>query len=439
MPKLSNHGPMWAYWTKELQLTKCRFRMTPRKGDSIIQVREVDLDTGKTLRQFTSKHYKLQNDRDIEACAKACLEAHQEGSWGLVKRSADPGQLTWQKLAENCLKDLRQRVPRIGSRKNTEGHLRELSSFSGRVTIDRLEAWALERDPINQPAAFRNRLETISHIGKAGDLDTKKLWESLKEKRPTGSAKKINDAAHLKVRVIPMDEQIEEWLDGMSGLYQWLLALWATYGLRPSEAWHVEKIDEDGWITVPGPPFCKTARHHAPPVRREWLERYQLRENFEKYQRELNERFPIVWDERRGQRIPTNNSVASNAVFQMMERGTIPKLWGLTPDGTGKEWVRPYDLRHSYAIRCETSQDPQMLSTSADQFAAWLGHSLEMHRRIYLRWLTSDREKASKKSRFHQQRPFEKSEVQATKLELPLEVVEQLEQLAAIKRQLGMD
>ena len=211
--------------------------------------------------------------------------------------------------------------------------------------------------------------------------------------RPTGAAKKEQDRRTLKIRAIPTDESLQFWLDRLEGLDQWVFALIATYGLRPSEAWHAEKIDADGWLTIPGEGLTKTDRHFAPPVPAEWLDRYQLRENFKSYQVELRQRWPLKWEERGGLRIPTNNSEVSNALYNKLRDEAIDRLW------VDDEWVRPYDLRHSYAIRCETSTDPDLLSTPAQDFAKWMGHTEEVHKRTYLKFMSRDRELESMKFR----------------------------------------
>ena len=366
--------------------------MYKRVNKPFIFIRE--FEAGQTLAEFSSKIYRHDSDADIAACAAQCIAASQGKGWGgTSKPTAHQIALTWELLAESALANLQARVARIGSRKNAEGHLREIAKMGGPVTAKALERWALQRDPVIQPSAFRNRIETISHINKAGDLRLDETLINLKAQKPTGAAKKEQERQAQKVKAIPTDQVLEEWLDGLEGFEQWTLALIATYGLRPSEAWHVVSIDKDGWVHVPGDGLTKTEEHFAPPQPAHWVDRYDLRKNFKKHQAKLNETWAIVWEERGGLRIPTNNSVVTNSLYHRLYKKRIPQLL------VKEEWVRPYDLRHSYAIRCETSSDPELVATPSEEFAKWLGHTLEIHRRVYLAWMTAERRKAGLKAR----------------------------------------
>ena len=112
----------------------------------------------------------------------------------------------------------------------------------------------------------------------------------------------------------------------------------ATYGLRPHELWHVTGIDEKGWLTVPGGPdandagqalLTKTRTHHVTPVPAEWVEDFQLKKNFEKYQSELRNRWEIQWGvvKNEGQAneitVPVNNDDLGHYLYkQFTMRGT---------------------------------------------------------------------------------------------------------------------
>ena len=385
-----------------------------------------EFEGGVKIAQFSSKIYRCDSDEDIAACAAQCIAASQGKSWGATsKPTAHQSVLTWELLADSALANLQARVARVGSRKNAQGHLAEIAKLPGPVTAKALERWALQRDPVTQPSAFRNRIETISHINKAGDLRLDEVLINLKAKRPTGAVKKERERQTQKIRAIPTDQALEEWLDNLEGFEQWTLALIATYGLRPSEAWHVVSIDEDGWIHVPGDGLTKTEEHFAPPVPAGWVDRYGLRENFENYQSHLNQTWAIAWEQRGGLSIPTNNSVVSNALYRRIYKGQIARL---NVDG---EWVRPYDLRHSYAIRCETSEDPEMVATSSEEFAKWLGHGLEVHKRVYLAYMSADRRKAGLRARVG------KAQKNPAEAGLSDEILAKLAKLAALEKMIG--
>lgn len=415
----------WDHWVAVLGVKKTSFRMCKRANKPFIFIRFED---GEKVRVFSSKIYRHDSDADIAACAAQCIAASQGkgNGWGATsKPTAHQIALTWELLADSALANLQARIARIGSRKNAEGHLAEIAKLSGPVTPKALERWALQRDPVTQPFPFRNRIETISHINKAGDLRLDETLVSLKAKRPTGAAKKEHERRTQKIKAIPTDQALEEWLDGLKGFEQWTLALIATYGLRPSEAWHVVSIDDDGWIHVPGDGLTKTVEHFAPPQPAHWVDRYDLRLNFEKYQAKLNNRWQIIWDERAGVNIPTNNSGVSNSLYERLKSDRITRLF------VGDEWVRPYDLRHSYAIRCETSEDSELAATPSEEFAKWLGHGLEVHKRVYLAYMSAERRKAGLKARVG------KAQENPTEAGLPDDVLAKLAKLEQLERLIG--
>ena len=416
MAKGSQSLNTWDHWVYRLRVINCRFRIAKKERKPFILIREYQ---GKNrLREFSSGVWRPENDADIEAAAKACLAAHKAGEW---PERSKPTELNWPGLAEKTLWNLRERVPRQGSRKNTEAHLKEIATLEGKVKPETLERWAKQRNPVTQPHAFRNRIETISHINKAVEMDLAATIAKLKSLKPTGSAKKLLDQRSQQIHAIPSDDQLQAWLDGFDGHLQWTLALIATYGLRPSEAWHAEGIDDDGWLTIPGEGKTKTETHMAPPVPQHWVERYQLKSNFKLYKGELNTRWKIKWVDKKGILIPTNNSAVSHLLYRRFADGYEPKLW------VDDEWVRPYDLRHSYAIRCEISTDPLMLSTPSEEFAKWMGHGIEVHRRVYLKYMTTERKKASLKARLGKAQPVDLPE----DIQRKLAKLEQLEKLLA--------
>lgn len=411
---------LWAFEVSRLRTVGSRFRMVRKKGKPFIYVREVE--SGKVVQEFSSGRFRHDLDEHVRQCAEECLVAHKRGRWTLSTATSGSSlieDMGWFDLAERARANLRARVAREGSRKNAEGHLTEIGKIRGPITANRLKKWALERDPIAQPSAFRNRLETLSHIDKAGDLDLKPLIAELKAKRPTGAAKKEQERRTQQIRVIPDDLALEAWLDRLDGHVQWTFAMISTYGLRPSEAWHITDIDADGWATIPGEGATKTETHFARPVPERWVERYKLRDNLAKYQAELQERWPVRWEDRGGLRIPLNNSQVSNSLYQELENERIPRL---TVDS---EWLRPYDLRHSYAIRCEGAEE--LAHIPSEEFARYLGHGFEVHKRIYLKHMSPDRQKAASKVRGRKQ------ESPAAGAELPADVLEKLAKLEQLE------
>jgi len=215
----------------------------------------------------------------------------------------------------------------------------------------------------------------------------------------------------------------------------WALALITTYGLRPSEAWHAEGINEKGWLVIPGDGKTKTARHIAPPVPADWLDRYQLKENFHKHQAMLNRRWPIRWEDRDGLLIPVNNTQVSQSLYKRFGTEEIPFLVPADKE-YGGEWVRPYDLRHSYAIRC--FKRPELKKTADEEKARWMGHSLDMHNRVYLRFMSDSDRDAAVMARFESgDAEAPQQENPTVVVELPDDVLAKLAKLEQLEKILG--
>lgn len=389
----------------DLAARRNRYRMVQRSRSPWIYVREYD--AGQVVRTFSTGTFRHDTDADVEACYQRCLLSHSVGRWQAPDGPQVAEALDWPQFAQRVLESVRERIPKVASRAHTEGHLRTIARFSGPVSSVQLERWARECDPISQAHPFRKRLETLAQVQASGLLELGDALARLRALRPRGSARKRQEQRTQRPRAIPTDKALQAWLDRLSGVEQWVFALIATYGLRPSEAWHAEEIDARGWITIPGDGLTKTARHYAPPVPAAWVARYQLAERFSEYQRRLLERWPLKWEERDGIRVPTNNSAVSNYLFKLQRDrpqpngGTYPAqiepLEAPAAEGGGTDWVRPYDLRHAYAIRCFT--DPQVNGLPTEDHAAWMGHGADVHERIYLRWMPASRQKLALQER----------------------------------------
>lgn len=428
----------WDRCVVDLQTRRTRFRMTRQNDSPVIYIREYE--RGRRVRQFSSAHYRHTDDLQIETCYQLCIRCSETGRWEAdLGGNVPTDDLTWPQFAARVEANLRARIARTGSNKNCLGHLKEIAKLNGKPCAIALERWAMMRDPIEQPGAFRNRLETLSHIQKAitsHGLDLTATVAKLKAQRPTGAAKKELEYSSEKPKAIPQDDPLQEWLDNIDEPeVQWLLAMIATYGLRPSEAWHAELIDEKGWVTIPGDGKTKTKLHYAPPVPSKWVKRYHLRENFEEMQKRINARWKIKWEERNGKLIPVNNSEVSNRLYKHMSRGNVIPLMARAEGREGLDWVRPYDLRHSYAVRCFTHEEVNLLPV--EDFARWMGHGVDVHERVYLKWMDQTREKAALQQRHDQrlkenkanQPKVEKSQDLPPDIQARLAKLEQLEAL----------
>ena len=389
----------WDQCVHELRVKGCRFRIRRIPRSDCIYVREYL--GGRVVRDFSVKPYRHDDDAHVALIRDRCLKAHESGRWP-SEAEAVPGEavpnLTWATLATLCRRDIEARIVKEGSRVHAVNHLvKVIGRFSGPVSARRLEEWVLEISPVEKLHQFNRRIETLSQMNKAGVLDLSETLSRLRALRPKGAAEKIRKASSQKVRVIPADAELEAWLDQLEPFLQWVFATIATYGLRPHELWHAEGIDEDGWLTIPGDLRTKTSRHFAPPVPAGWLSRYELAGNWERFHGELNRRWPVRWKEVSGVQIAVNNTAVSNYLYKAFQLSGLQKLWAPKAEGEGVDWCRPYDLRHAYAIRCASSAETG--ESVDEEMARWMGHSVDVHKRIYLRWLSSSREKESLKRR----------------------------------------
>jgi integrase len=385
--------PFWDQCVHELKVRHSRYRIRRHPGSPFIYVRE--MADGRKLGEFSLQPMRWCNRDDIEEARDLCIQGHRKGRWPATQ-SEEPtrGGSDWASLAEACVNDIKLRICKEGSRAHAINDLRKrIAVFRGPVEPQKLQAWVLEHDPRLQLKSFNRRIETLSQIHRSGLMDLTSVLQRLRDMRPKGAAEKIRKASSMRVRVIPSDEDLQHWLDRLEPFHQWVFGCIATYGLRPHELWHAEGIDSQGWISIPGDMKTKTGEHFAPAVPEAWVERYGLRENWERFHGQLNGRWKVRFAEVSGVRIAVNNVAVSNSLYKEFQRKGLQKLWAPVADGEGMDWVRPYDLRHAYAIRCATSAETS--DAFDDDMATWMGYGLDVHRRIYLRWLISSRRKES--------------------------------------------
>ncbi len=155
----------------------------------------------------------------------------------------------------------------------------------------------------------------------------------------------------VQSRVLPSDELIVASIEAMpSTEWRWAYGMLATYGLRPHELFHL-----DCQRLKSGDPILrvcegKTGDRVVFPLYPEWAKRFDLNAC----------RVPNVSGH--------TNSDLGHRVTQVFRRA------GLS--------FRPYDLRHSWAVR--TLEFGLDVSLAAQQ----MGHSNEVHTNIYRAWIT---------------------------------------------------
>ena len=459
--RASKTGSIWDLEVARLQEDGIRFRMYRRPRSRAIQIVEYsESKPTKRVRQFSSGGYfwKDENgdvdEQAIKDCAQLCRDAHEQGSWHAAGGSlARTEAKTWPQFASIALKRIRERIVIDGSRKNAEGHLSPRSKegiprLTGPVCAQALERWALEKDPETQPRAFRNRKQTLEAINNHANLikldDVIANVKKAKGNKKTSYSKDI-EAATQKPRAIPDDEPLRLWLKSIEDEFlRMAFAYQATYGLRSSELWHMESIDEDGWLKIG--PYTKTGERDAFPVPFEWAKEFNLIEKLGWFNRQLIERgHPrVIQTFKRGNKNVkkcTNNDANGNWHGSHIREGSVPKLWAKAEDSTsptaerredGKDWdyCRAYDFRHAFAIRC--FGHPETVMIPDEQTAAWMGHTLPVHIKTYRKWMPSDRKRQAMKE---MREAYVGKPAESTAVDAPCEMAAVMEELARLKKQ----
>ena len=242
-----------------------------------------------------------------------------------------------------------------------QAHAKALHAAKYRLELGRGDnAWskkwapALKKMPPSGPVteAVLLRIIRLMPEGSAGRRDQGNLLcsigESLGLNLPKARAAcRGYGAAQLTPRDIPSDSEIEAaWSRIKLPHWRWMWGVCAAYGLRPHEAANLE-IRPDGKIkiddsTKTGSRICSACPSH-------WISDFQLLD------------LPR----------PTQSTRDLAKVF-----GDALERDGIT--------LRPYVLRHAYAIRLISRKIPITIS------ALMMGHSVDVHSRTYHRWITEE-------------------------------------------------
>lgn len=217
-----------------------------------------------------------------------------------------------------------------------------------------------------------------------------------------------------KPRFIPSKEVLEAWLDLVNRddpLRGWVMAMIATYGLRPHEVWHLHRLpgqcsdpvfvevstfDGDGMTTT------KTGHRFAVALPESWLDRYRLNDlaHSKKMLALLRKRYPIKtatardgslqcfnngdlgrvvthWFNHRGHR-------SSEIPHKLLGEHKPRALPGQKDPAPIQGRCTPYDLRHAWAIRARENT-----TWSTTLKAQAMGHSEAIHDSTYLAGLTA--------------------------------------------------
>lgn len=148
---------------------------------------------------------------------------------------------------------------------------------------------------------------------------------------------------------VPSDEVIMEFRDSLDNPeWQWAFGMIAAYGLRPHEVFHLDLVDFPKIRVIAG----KTGYREVYPLHPNWSEKWNLKD--------------VKVPDCSG---PTNEALGQR-VRQYLKRNGFP--------------YKTYDLRHAWAIRAIT------LGLDVSLAANQMGHSLDVHNKVYQRGLKSE-------------------------------------------------
>ena len=326
----------------------------------------------------------------------------------------------WKKIRELTRNHMLNKNKGIDG--NVNGDLNKLVKLNLPFEWQAIKSWVYEKKL--ESNMFRVRLDSLTQIRLAlmnqygeephwlQESETKKIREL--HKLAFGKENKFV-SSEKSVRAIPTKEELEEWLHSLDAkfrLEKFCIACQVNYGLRNHELHHASLIEksniEEGLykshLYVPGQWRTKSFEHYVWPLYPDWIEQFNLMRDFQEMQNQLRERVKIKivsafnksekWVEGNPQDpgVCINNRDLGSWITKKMKNylpplmGNVPKADGL-PDRTYKpQRITPYDLRHTWAVRMASSSHCKGITD--EQAARAMGHSLEVHRKIYQKWIS---------------------------------------------------
>ena len=415
----------WDDVVTDLAQANTRFMLVRRKKSPYLQIIE-----RKSKKQFSlAPIYAWDNQPEILRVFEFIIELG-DAPWPAIKPEEiisddfQPEKIatpyTWEEIKEltrnHCLKKNK------GIDNNVGSDINKLVKISPAFNWQDIKNWLFEKEI--ESRGFLNRLNSLEQIrlailnkfGEEPNWLQRSNMDQLREQHNIES-KKVNryKTTELDIRGIPTKEEAEKYLASLCPkfpLEQWYLAMQLNYGLRNHSLHHISIIkrsreDEGlikGHVFVPGKHRTKSFEHYVWPLYPSWITKFGLITHFEKRQAELRERVKMKivsaidktkpWKEGNPKDLGVciNNRQLGEWITRRMKHylppwfAEVPDAQGLPDSDLPPERVTPYDLRHTWAIRMAT--DPSCSAITDEQAAKAMGHSLEIHRRNYQKWLS---------------------------------------------------
>ncbi len=425
----------WETTVLELQQEEMRHMIRRRKNKSpYIRLKDTKTGSEASLKPLTWEvteditqaanisrligDYPFPTNKEVEELIQKLQKGESLDSSGAI--------YNWDEVLE-ILDDHLASTMKASSAKNVRSDIRNLYKQGTPFIWQKVKAWVFQKDVSSRP--FRNRLDALEQLrlaisNKFGDEPEwlmRKELVTLRDQHKSSSSKstRYQPGADISgVRAIPTIEEAEKYLDHIGEDYpleQWCLAMQMCYGLRNHELHHcspITKLDLEtgmaaGWLYIPGTWRTKSKfEHWTFPLVPSWIERYKLSENFETMQFSLTKRAKpkIVsalnmkepWDPSNDNDLGVciNNDYLGSFITKRL-RDVLPAWKAGIPDARGQSKkagkridIKPYDLRHTWAVRVSTA--PEWNHVDENVAASAMGHDLATHRKHYQKWISID-------------------------------------------------
>ena len=316
---------------------------------------------------------------------------------------------------------------KASSAKNIRADIRNLRKADTPFVWSKMKAWVFQKELSSRP--FKNRLDALEQLRmaiyrkfgdepewlKRDDLNSLRVLHNASNKQTKRYQVGNSDSG---VRGIPTKKEAESYFDALDDKYalqRWSIAMMMCYGMRNHELWHCSLIESNpkdksymrNIIKIPGNWRTKSKYSHCTfPIFEDWITKYNLIRDFEIMQSTLHRKakprivsandYSVKWEpgDSRDMGVCMNNDYLGNWITNQL-RETLPMWKATVPNAKGefiksgtKEVVKPYDLRHAWAVHLATSPKWNHLNDTHGALA--MGHSIEVHRKHYQRWISED-------------------------------------------------